>query len=138
MDETMKLQASLDKFYQYAFPMPTVLITCTDEEGNTNVVTVAWHTSLSRKPPLYGVSLAFKRFSLEIIKKTKEYAVNFISYELMEKAHYCGTHSGRNTDKITDTNLHMGPAQKIQTPLLTDAYANFECVLQQTIPLGDH
>ena len=134
----MKVNVSVENYYQYAFPMPTVLITCNDDKGKTNIVTVAWHTTLSRKPPFYGVSLASKRYSYELIKKTKEFAINFIPYELGRKAHFCGTHSGRRTDKAKETNLQMEPAKKIRTPILTDAYVNFECTLHHEIPVGDH
>ena len=42
----------LNKFYYYAFPMQAVLVTCNDEKGNTNVITIAWHTPISKNPPL--------------------------------------------------------------------------------------
>ena len=59
----MKVEGNMDKFYQYAFPMSTVLVTCNDNYGKTNIVTVAWHTTISKDPSLYGISLANKRYS---------------------------------------------------------------------------
>ncbi|MFH1101131.1 MAG: flavin reductase family protein [Methanobacteriota archaeon] len=134
----MKIPASLDYFYQYAFPMPTVLVTCNDEQGRTNIVTVAWHTTLSRKPPLYGISLASKRYSYELINKTKEYALNFIPYELAAQAQFCGTHTGRKTEKTRETNLTLVVAKKIRVPLIKEAYAHLECRLQREERVGDH
>lgn len=134
----MKIDLPLENYYQYAFPMPTVLITCNDAKGNTNIITIAWHTTLSSKPPLYGISIAAKRHSYECIKTTKEYAINFIPFELGQKAHFCGTHTGRELDKIKETNLILESAQKIHVPLLADSYVSFECILRDEIPIGDH
>jgi flavin reductase (DIM6/NTAB) family NADH-FMN oxidoreductase RutF len=134
----MKVQGSLEKYYHYAFPMQTVLVTCNDDKKNTNIITIAWHTSISRKPPLYGISISPKRYSYGLIMKNKEFVVNFIPYSLVKEAEYCGTHSGRNTDKLRQTGLTLIPAQKLSTPLIKEGYAHLECKLVNTIPLGDH
>ena len=134
----MKVNGSIDKYYHYAFPMQTVLVTCNDNEGNTNIITLAWHTPISRIPPLYGVSIAPKRHSHGLIEKSKEFVVNFIPYSLVEAAHFCGTHSGRSTDKLCKTGLTLLPGKKLSTPLIKEGYAHLECRLTQTIPIGDH
>jgi flavin reductase (DIM6/NTAB) family NADH-FMN oxidoreductase RutF len=134
----MKIQGSLEKYYHYAFPMQTVLVTCNDEKNNTNIITLAWHTPISRHPPLYGISISPKRYSYKLIEKSKEFVVNFIPYSIVEAAEFCGTHSGRTTDKLCQTGLTLIPAQKLTTPCLKEGYAHLECQLQNTIPLGDH
>ena len=134
----MKIDGNIDKFYHYAFPMQAVLVTCNDQNGKTNIITVAWHTTISKKPPLYGISLAPNRYSYELIQKTKEFVINFAPFGLVEKVHFCGTHSGRKIDKIKETKLTLTPAQKIKTPLIQECFAHFECKLNKTISLGDH
>jgi len=134
----MKVNAPLDHFYHYAFPMQTVLVTCNDETGNTNIITLAWHTPLSRIPPLYGICLAPKRYSHGLIEKTKEFVINFVPYALVETANYCGTHTGRTTDKVGETNVTLIPSTKLKVPLIKEGYAHLECTLQQSMPLGDH
>ncbi len=134
----MKIKGSIGKYYHYAFPMQTVLVTCNDEKGKTNIITLAWHTPISRKPPLYGISLSPKRYSYGLIEKSKEFIINFIPYSLVEAAEFCGTHSGRNTDKLCQTGLTLTPAQKLTTPLIKEGYAHLECTLVKTVPLGDH
>ena len=41
--------------------MQTVLVTCNNHKGKPNIITLAWHTPLSSKPPLYGIAIAPKR-----------------------------------------------------------------------------
>ncbi len=134
----MKIKGNMNKYYYYAFPMQAVLVTCNDEKGKTNIITIAWHTPISKKPPLYGISVAPKRYSHELIKKTKEFVINFVPYKLVKEVHYCGTHSGRNTNKIDETKLTLTPAKKTKTPLIKEGFAHMECKLAKTLTIGDH
>lgn len=134
----MKVNGNMDKFYHYAFPMQAVLVTCNDGQGKTNIITIAWHTPISKDPPLYGISLAPKRYSHELIQKIKEFVVNFVPYELVDKVHFCGTHSGRNVNKIEETGLTLMPSQKVKAPMIKECYAHLECKLHKMLPLGDH
>ncbi|MDH7517252.1 MAG: flavin reductase family protein [Candidatus Thermoplasmatota archaeon] len=134
----MKINGDLNKFYHYAFPTQAVLVTCNDEKGKTNVITIAWHTTISRKPPLYGISVAPKRYSHELIERTKEFVVNFVPYSLADKVNFCGTYSGRKKNKIGETKLTLIPAQKVKAPLIKECYAHLECKLAKTLPIGDH
>jgi len=134
----MKIQGDIKKYYYYAFPMQAAIVTCTDEEGKTNPITVAWHTPISKKPPLYAVSIAPARYSHDLIKKSKEFVINFMPFELVDKVHFCGTHSGRNTNKIKETKLTLEPSKKIKTKHITESFAHLECTMYDTIKLGDH
>jgi flavin reductase (DIM6/NTAB) family NADH-FMN oxidoreductase RutF len=134
----MKVNGNMDKFYHYAFPMQAVLLTCNDKSGKTNIITLAWHTPISRIPPLYGISISPKRYSHELIQKTKEFVVNFAPYTLAEEVDFCGTHSGRETNKIEETKLTLMPAQKVKVPLIKECYAHLECKLAKTLTIGDH
>jgi flavin reductase (DIM6/NTAB) family NADH-FMN oxidoreductase RutF len=134
----MKVKGNIDKYYYYAFPMQAALVTCNDEQGKTNIITIAWCTPISKDPPLYGISLAPKRYSHKLIEKMKEFVVNFAPFELVDKVHFCGTHSGRNTDKVDETKLTLIPSEKIGVPLIKECFAHLECKLVETLSLGDH
>ena len=134
----MKVDGSLEKYYHYAFPMQTILVTCNDTAGRTNIITLAWHTPISRNPPYYGISIAPKRHSHTLIKKRKEFVINFIPYSLVEAVQYCGTHSGKTTDKLCKTGLTLAPSKMLSTPLIQEGYAHLECRLVKSISLGDH
>jgi len=134
----MKTHMDISKFYHYAFPMQAVLVTCNDENGRTNPITIAWHTPLSKKPALYGVSIAPSRYSHDLIEKSKEFVVNFIPYSLVEKVHFCGSNSGRIIDKINKIGFTLGKSEKINTKYIKEGFVHFECKLYNTISLGDH
>ena len=134
----MKKNMDIDKFYHYAFPMQAVLVTCADGDGKTNPITISWHCPISKKPPLYAISVAPTRYSHDIIKESKEFVINFVPYELVEKVHFCGSHSGRNVDKIKESRFTLVESEKVKTKYIKECYAFLECKLFKSISLGDH
>ncbi len=134
----IKKIGNIEKFYQYAFPMHATILTCTDKNGKTNPITVSWHTPISKKPPLYGVSISPSRYSYKLINESKEFVINFAQYKLVNTIHFYGTNSGRNIDKIKETDLTLSKSKKIKTKIINECYANLECKLYKTVKLGDH
>jgi flavin reductase (DIM6/NTAB) family NADH-FMN oxidoreductase RutF len=49
-----------------------------------------------------------------------------------------GSKSGRDADKLAESGCETEPASQIDSVLLGDAVANFECVLESRSPAGDH
>ena len=72
----MKVKGKIEKFYHYAFPMQAAMVTCNDKDGKTNIITIAWHTPISKDPPLYGISVAPSRCSHDLILNSKEVFIN--------------------------------------------------------------
>jgi flavin reductase (DIM6/NTAB) family NADH-FMN oxidoreductase RutF len=134
----VKKIGNIKKFYQYAFPMQSVIVTCVDKNRKTNPITIAWHTPLSIKPALYGVSISSSRYSYGLIKESKEFAINFAPYNLVNIIHFCGTNSGKNIDKIKKSGLTLSNSKKIKTKIINECFANLECKLFSSIELGDH
>lgn len=134
----IKVEGNIEKYYHYAFPMQTVLVTCNDITDKTNIITLAWHTPISSKPPLYGIAIAPKRYSHSLIKKQKEFVINFIPYSLVKTAQFCGTHSGKSTNKLSKTRLTLAPSKKVSTPLIKEGYAHLECKLVKSVSFGNH
>ncbi len=134
----MKIVGNISKFYHYAFPMQAVLVTVNDQNKKTNTLTIAWHTPISKKPPLYGISVGPNRYSHNLIKNSKEFAINFAPYSIADKVNFCGTCSGRNVDKFKESGLTLIDAKKIKTKLIKECFAHFECKVHDEIKIGDH
>jgi flavin reductase (DIM6/NTAB) family NADH-FMN oxidoreductase RutF len=126
-------------------PRQTVLVTCTSEieqfgkkiEKN-NIIAIDWHMPLSFEPLLYAISVGKNRFSLELIRKSGIFAVNFISYNLNDAVIFCGRNSGRNVDKFKETRLNEIPCEVIECVRIKEALAHIECEVIQEINVGDH
>jgi flavin reductase (DIM6/NTAB) family NADH-FMN oxidoreductase RutF len=57
---------------------------------------------------------------------------------MAEAALFFGSRSGRDTDKFAEFDCRTLPARKIDSVLLADAVANFECTLESHTSVGDH
>ncbi|HNT61146.1 MAG TPA: flavin reductase family protein, partial [Candidatus Bilamarchaeaceae archaeon] len=119
----------MEKPYQVLYPMRVVLIT-SKSGGKENVMAAAWCFPLSAEPPLFGVSVAKKRFSYGLIREGKAFGINIVGKEMEKGALGAGRGSGRGKDKFTE--LGMGKEYgKLGIPLLKDSQASIECRLVQ-------
>ena len=133
-----KVEGNLNKFYNYSFPKLAVLATLLDEAGKPNIITLAWHSAVSIKPPMYGVSIDPRRYSHGGILKNGEFVINFCEWKIIDQVHYCGRHSGRKFDKFKETGLTAKPAKKVKPPIIAEAYCSLECKLADHHMYGDH
>lgn len=128
--------ASLNKQYN-AYPK-LVSVVGTKSKDKINYMAAAWHCYLSHTPPLYGVSIAPKRFTHNMIVESGEFNCNFLPIERIKLIHGTGRISGVDYDKIKKLNLKTKSGVSIETPYLSDAYTVLECKLKQTLTIGDH
>jgi len=119
-------------------PMHTVLVTCADETGKPDIITLAWAMPTSINPPMVAVSISPRRLSHALIKETKEFVVNIPTMDIVKETLYCGRVSGRRVDKFKETGLTPLPAKKVKPPAIKECVAHLECRLQRQIKTGDH
>lgn len=127
---------SVGAFYQ-CYPSVAVVVTA-GVGGKNNAMTAVWHTPLSKVPPLYGVAISTKRFTYQLITRSKEFGVNFLPFEAAETVAAVGGSKGKEIDKFQVFNLASFSALKIAVPLLIDAYTAYECRLVDDRNYGDH
>ena len=120
------------------FPTPVVLVTCVDEGGKPNIITLALAGGVNLEPPMVGISIRPSRYSYECIKRSKEFVVNLPSEEMAQGTDACGILSGRETDKFALMGWRPVPAQVVKPPLIDQSPAQMECRLKQIVPLGSH
>jgi flavin reductase (DIM6/NTAB) family NADH-FMN oxidoreductase RutF len=98
----------------------------------------AWHSAISYKPPLYGVAVAPKRYTYQLIVKAGEFGINFVPFEAAELIASVGGSGGSETDKFRKFNIAEDKPLKTKVPILRDAYAAYECNLADSTTYGDH
>lgn len=124
------------QFY-YHHPRLTAILT-TRARDRDNAMTVAWHSPLSVKPPLYGVAISPRRFTYELLLESKEFGINFLPFEKAELMASVGGSSGKEVDKFERFHMDSEKSAKTEVPLLKDAYASYECKLIDHKTYGDH
>lgn len=120
------------------YPLPAVLVTVADNEGNQNVFTVAWAGTICSDPAMVSISVRPERYSYHMIEETKEFVINLTTVDLAYATDYCGVRSGRDEDKFAALGLETEPATQVKAPLLSKSPVNIECKVKEIKKLGSH
>ena len=120
------------------YPVPAVMVTVADREGNSNILTIAWAGTICSSPPMVSISVRPERYSYEMIKETGEFVINLTTEKLAWATDFCGVRSGRDTDKWKETGLTPEKAQAVSVPLIKESPVNLECRVIKAEQLGSH
>jgi flavin reductase (DIM6/NTAB) family NADH-FMN oxidoreductase RutF len=120
------------------YPESIVLVSCCGEEGRPNLIPLGWSMQTSFSPPMIAISVGKTRYSHKLIRKTKEFVLTFPGIDMEEEILFCGTHSGREIDKIKELKLKTLPAETVKPPLIEKAMVNMECRVTGSLDTGDH
>ena len=134
----MQVPASYAAAVSRKYPEQVVIATAKDPEGKHNPITLGWMMFTSGQPPMMAVSIGLTRHSYQTLRHAREFVVSFPSAEMAADTLYFGTVSGRDEDKLAVRRTKTQPASQIDSVLLSDAVANFECVLEHELVTGDH
>ncbi|MCX6923166.1 MAG: flavin reductase family protein [Verrucomicrobia bacterium] len=118
------------------FPVPVALVASGSPE-KPNLLAVAWIGMMGSDPPIIAISLKKNRYSLEIIRKAKEFTVNIPTAKHFRETDYCGLVSGRKQDKFKNCGFTTVPSSFVKAPLVEQCPFNLECRVVQEIVLGD-
>jgi len=122
----------------FYYPRLVVVVGVRDDAKRTaNFAPVAWASPLSSDPPLFGVCLSPRTYTHQLVLKTGEFTVNFLTHDDAGLAAEFGRLSGRETDKVEALALALDPGEALRTPSLASAYASAECVLRERHQVGD-
>ena len=58
------------------YPVPAVMVTVADRQGNDNIITVAWTGTVCTNPPMAYISVRPERYSYHMIQETGEFVIN--------------------------------------------------------------
>lgn len=121
------------------YPVPVIMVSCVDESGRANLVTLAWTGTVCSEPPMIGISIRPGRHSHPMIKQTGEFVVNIPSADQVRVVDYVGSVSGRDVeDKFAAAGLTAVPASLVKAPLVKECPMNIECKVRKTLSLGTH
>jgi len=120
------------------FPTPVVLVTCVDEAGRPNIITLAWVGVVNSEPPMIGISIRPERYSYACVRRSKEFVINIPSEEMVRKVDACGVLSGKEVDKFVSMGWQQVPSQKVKPPLIDECPVQMECKVKEIVSLGSH
>lgn len=119
-------------------PMPKVLVSCRDLNGENNVLAVAYCGNCSYDPPMVMVGIVPSRYSYHMIKNSGCFVVNLVDKKYKETFDYLGGHSKRDEDKLAIMKVKLAEGEKVNAPYLCDCPVNIECTIVDSIVTGSH
>jgi flavin reductase (DIM6/NTAB) family NADH-FMN oxidoreductase RutF len=108
------------------------IVTATDGEGQPRGLTATAVCSVSLRPPLVLASVSNDSTTHAAIAATEAFALNFLGRGEEELARRFAGKAGAKFEGVEWVAGASG------CPLIPEALASCECVLEQTVPAGDH
>lgn len=121
----------------FIYPIPAVMVTSGTME-RSNIMTVAWTGIQNTNPAIVYISVRPERYSYNLIKETKEFAINLTTRELAYATDWCGVKSGAQFDKFKEMKLTKQKGNFVKCPLIEESPVSVECKVIEIKELGSH
>ena len=119
-------------------PVPAVMVSCGDIDGQKNIITIAWTGTICSEPAMCYISVRKERHSYDMIRKSGEFVINLTTRALARATDWCGVRSGRDFDKFEYCGLTAERCNNVSAPAIAESPINIECKVKQVIELGSH
>lgn len=126
----MKRKVDIFEYAGYVYSGMKKGILLTTKSGETiNTMTIGWGTlGIEWGRKLFIAYVRESRFTKELLEGTGEFTVNIPYGNLNSKViRYCGSKSGRDTDKIKDLGLTLEQPDIISVPGIKELPLTLEC-----------
>lgn len=121
------------------YPVPAVMVSCGDKNGNKNIITIAWAGTICSDPAMVSISVRPERYSYDMIRNSGEFVINLTTKDLTYATDWCGVKSGCDFDKFEEMKLTAGKAQTLTyAPIIEESPVNIECKVRDVRELGSH
>ena len=115
------------KVHSCFYPLPVLLISTYDKDGNPNAMNAAWGGVYDDNQ--ITICLSTNHKTTDNIKLKKEFTVSFATALYVKEADYLGIESGNNVNKIKKANLHVLKSELVDAPIIDEFPLAIECKL---------
>ena len=99
MRAVMKKDFPVSNIRRFLEPGPIVLVSSA-WKGETNIMTMGWHTVMEFEPSLIGCMISSGNHSFGMIKASKECVINIPTFDLAKQVVGIGNCSGADVGKF--------------------------------------
>ena len=106
---------------------------------NTSTMTIGWaNIGIIWNKPVMMVMVIKSRHTYDIIENAKDFTISLpINVDLKKALIYCGSYSGRDVDKIQESQLSLKKSHSVVSPIISQCDMHYECKIvhsQQLVP----
>ena len=128
-------------------PRPIAFVSTVSPEGICNLAPFSFFTGISANPPVICFSPMIRgrdgarKDTLRNIEHTREFVVNIVSEEFVDKMNICSTEFAPEVDEFEASGLTPIPSDLVRPPRVSESHIQMECRLIQIVdvsakPLG--
>ena len=108
------------------------------EDGEANLLTASWVSTICTNPPMCVVGIRPERHSHGIIREQGAFGINLTTVSMAKETDWCGVVSGRKEDKFATCGFTKEPGSKLGVPLIEESPISLECQVREITSLGSH
>ncbi len=123
---------------QILAPRPIVLVTTVDQNKKINAAPFSFISPVSFKPSVVMLSFDPSRHTYQNIVSTKEFVMNFLGKEHIDKVLRCAENYPRGVNELEQVRLDWYSSELVKPPRVKDAKAWLECRFIDERKAGDH
>jgi flavin reductase (DIM6/NTAB) family NADH-FMN oxidoreductase RutF len=131
-------KATIDDAISKKYPEGVAMIVSIDERGRPNAMPAGWYMFTSGDPPMIAISISPRRFTHELIERTRQFVVAFPSEDQSQVVDACGSCTGSEVEKFDCFSIVTEPSLEVKPPLIAGSVACLECELESSLTTGDH
>jgi len=119
-------------------PSPGLLLVAGGE--NPNPMTIGWISwGIIWGLPICSIYVRPSRHTHGLLEKEPYFTVNIPADGMDNDLLYCGSHSGRDTDKVKACGFSLGCSSHVNTPYIQQCPAHLECrIVHKTKVIADN
>ena len=109
--------------------IPKGVLMTTKADGQVDTMTIGWGTmGIQWGKPIFIAYVRESRYTKTLVDKNPEFTIN-VPYGEYDKRilGFCGTKSGRDTDKIKELGLHLEEGETVSVPAIRELPLTLEC-----------
>jgi len=125
-------------------PRPIAFVTTIDDKGVVNAAPFSFFTAICADPllicfsPMRRGKDGNKKDTLMNIEKTKQFVINIVSEDFVEKMNICATEFPSEMDELEVALLNKVASEMVIAPRVKESKVHLECKLEQVIHFGEH
>ncbi|MBI4676943.1 MAG: flavin reductase family protein [Elusimicrobia bacterium] len=123
-----------------ALPKPGAFLLVEDVEGRRNVMTIGWATlGVVWSEPVLEVLVRPSRHTFGLMQKAERFSINVPLGKLQKRLAFCGSRSGRETDKIEACGLRLLPGLTRGVWVIDGCDLYYECeIVHKTLVVKEN
>jgi len=124
-------------------PRPIAVISTKNDDGTNNVAPFSFFTVVSAKPmiiafcPMIRTSTGKQKDTPINILKNKEFVINFVHEDIVEKINQTSMELSYGEDEFTISGLTPIDSIKVSPKRIKESLIQFECIFRDNLSYGD-